>query len=108
MQKTKHKWVSPDFDKKTLQYFLVSEFSKKRIDKKEILYQFLNRFASQTRQEFSSILSLSVSEKKESNSALDQILKSISQENQINQRPQNLNPLDANIFTKAWLESKSL
>tara|TARA_B100001059_G_scaffold100683_1_gene100431 strand:+ start:89469 stop:95588 length:6120 start_codon:yes stop_codon:yes gene_type:complete len=95
VQKTKHKWVSPDFDKKTLQYFLVSEFSKKRIDKKEILYQFLNRFASQTRQEFSSILSLSVSEKKESNSALDQILKSISQENQINQRPQNLNPLDA-------------
>ena len=112
VQKTKHKWISTDFDKKTLQYFLVSEFSKKRIDKKEILYQFLNHFASQTQQEFSSILSLSVSEKKESNSALDEILKSISQENQISQRPQNLTPLDAisiliNYFEKGYEEIPS-
>ena len=107
VKKTKQKWVSPDFDRKALQYYLVSEFSMKRIDKKEILFQFLNRFASQTRQELSSIISLSVSGKKESNSDLDQILKSISQENLINQRPKNINPFDAisiliNYFEKGY------
>ena len=109
VQKTQHKWISPDFDKKALQYFLISAFSKKTIDKKEILYQFLNRFASQTRQDFSSVLVLSVSEIKESKSGLDQILQSISQQNQSRQSPQNLNQLNAisiltNYFEKGFEE----
>ena len=109
VQKTQHKWISPDFDKKALQYFLISAFSKKTIDKKEILFQFLNRFASQTRQDFSSVLVLSVSEIKESESGLDQILQSISQENQSRQSPQNLNQLSTisiltNYFEKGFEE----
>ena len=109
MQKTQHKWVSPDFDKKALQYFLISTFSKKTIDKKEILYQFLNRFASQTRQDFSSVLVLSVSEIKESKSDLNLILQSISQQNKSLQSPKNLNQSNAisiltNYFEKGFEE----
>ena len=109
VQKTQHKWVSPDFDKKALQYFLISAFSKKTIDKKEILYQFLSRFASQTRQDFSSVLVLSVSEIKESKSDLNLILQSISQQNKSLQSPKNLNQSNAisiltNYFEKGFEE----
>ena len=104
-EKTKHKWIGSNFNKKVLQHLLVSGFSVSKPDKKQILLSVLKKFAEQTGQNIDELFAISLTQTKDKNAEFNQVLSALSEENKKSQTPQNLTSMDASSILMSYLEN---
>ena len=96
--KTEHKWISANFDKRELNYLLFKGVSVTNPDKKEILLNVLKQFSEQTKQSIDEIFDISKAQNKNKSSDLSNVLNAIIEDYQRNQNYQNLSPSDASLI----------
>ena len=104
-EKTKHKWIASNYDKRELQHFIIVGFSDTKSDKRQILFNVIKQFARQTGQNLDELFTLSLAQIKNKNTEFNQILTSLSEENNKIQIPKNLSSNEASYLLMSYLQN---
>ena len=104
-EKTKHKWISSNYNKRVLQHLLIVALSDPKPDKKHTILKILKQFSEQTGQNIDDLYALSLTQIKDKKTELNQILTSISEDYDNRQAPQNLRSKDASSVLLSYLKN---